>query len=322
MYKEFDFEKPIIELEKRLNELKLLSEEGNIDLSREITAISEKIHQMRLEIFKSLEPWQIIQIARHIDRPTTLDYIKHICNDDFIELHGDRYYSDDPAIISGFGKIGEFKCAIIGHQKGHNTEENLKRNFGMPHPEGYRKALRVMKLADKFKKPIVIFIDTPGAFPGIGAEERGQSNAIAQNLAEMFLLHVPIVCIVIGEGGSGGALAISIADRIYMLEYSIYSVISAEGCAAILWKDASKAKEAARALKMCATDLYNFGIIDGIIPEPLGGAHKDHQKIANDVKSVIIKNLHELSKIPTEKLLTNRYAKFRKIGRYSIQDQV
>ncbi|NLI78281.1 MAG: acetyl-CoA carboxylase carboxyltransferase subunit alpha [Candidatus Riflebacteria bacterium] len=320
MTREFEFERPIVELEKRLKDLQTLSEDGQIDLSREIKAIADKIGIMRAEIFRTLEPWQYAQVARHIDRPSTLDYLKMICGDTFVELHGDRLFGDDPALVAGFARFGDRPVAVIGHQKGHDTEENLFRNFGMPHPEGYRKAMRVMRLAERFRRPIVVFIDTPGAFPGIGAEERGQSEAIARNLADMARLAVPIVCVVIGEGGSGGALAVGIGDRVCMLEYSIYSVISAEGCAAILWKDASRAKDAARALRLRATDLLEFGIIDQILPEPLGGAHRDPSATAATIKGAILDHLAALATVPPQELLARRYAKFRAMGRYKVQE--
>ncbi len=320
MTREFEFERPIVELEKRLKDLQTLSEDGQIDLSREIKAIADKISVMRAEIFRTLEPWQYAQVARHIDRPSTLDYLKMMCGDTFVELHGDRLFGDDPAMVAGFARLGDRPVAVIGHQKGHDTEENLFRNFGMPHPEGYRKAMRVMRLAERFRRPIVVFIDTPGAFPGIGAEERGQSEAIARNLADMARLAVPIVCIVIGEGGSGGALAVGIGDRVCMLEYSIYSVISAEGCAAILWKDASRAKDAARALRLRAADLLEFGIIDQILPEPLGGAHRDPAAAAATIKGAILDHLAALAALPPQELLSRRYAKFRAMGRYKVQE--
>jgi len=297
MPKEFEFEKSITELEARIKELQVISETGKVDLSREIHAITEKVEALKIEVYGSLEPWQIAQVARHINRPSSLDLIKLLCGEEFVELHGDRLYGDDPALVSGFGYVGSHKVMFIGHQKGHDTEENIYRNFGMPHPEGYRKALRMMKTAERFGLPIVIFIDTPGAFPGIGAEERGQSDAIARNLAEMSAVRVPILCFVTGEGGSGGALAIGIGDRVFMFEFSVYSVISAEGCAAILWNDATKAKEAATALKLRATNLLEAGIIDGILSEPLGGAHRNHQHAAEEsVKQIeahlpILKNM-------------------------------
>ncbi len=316
MSHDFEFERPILELEKRLNELQSLSEDGHIDLSKEINAISDKIQTLKAEIFKGLEPWQVTQVARHIDRPSTLDYVKLLCGEEFVEMHGDRLFGDDPAIVGGPAVIGGYRVMLIGHQKGHDTDENLLRNFGMPHPEGYRKALRLMKFAERFRLPIVVFIDTPGAFPGIGAEERGQSEAIARNLAEMSRISVPILCFVIGEGGSGGALALGIGDRVFMLEYAIYSVISAEGCAAILWKDAAKAKEAAAALKIRSANLQELGIIDGVLPEPMGGAHRDHAVTADAVRKSIEEHLPALLAMPGTELLEKRYAKFRAMGQF------
>jgi len=316
MSRDFEFERPILELEKRLSELQSLSEDGHIDLSKEINAISEKIQTLKAEIFKGLEPWQVTQVARHIDRPSTLDYVKLLCGDEFVEMHGDRLFGDDPAIVGGPALIGGHRVMLIGHQKGHDTDENLLRNFGMPHPEGYRKALRLMKFAERFHLPIVVFIDTPGAFPGIGAEERGQSEAIARNLAEMSQISVPILCFVIGEGGSGGALALGIGDRVFMLEYAIYSVISAEGCAAILWKDAAKAKEAAVALKIRSANLLELGIIDGVLPEPMGGAHRDHATTADVIRKTIEEHLPALLAMPCTELVEKRYAKFRAMGQF------
>ena len=273
-----EFERPIEELELKIDELKKVSDGKDIDISSEIKKLEKKVKDLRSDIFSSLTPWQKTLIARHPDRPYTMDYINFIATD-FVELHGDRRFSDDPAIIAGLAKINDVPVAIIGHQKGHGTKERIHRNFGQPHPEGYRKALRVMKLAEKFKRPVITFVDTPGAFPGIGAEERGQAEAIATNLMEMSRLKTPIVSVVIGEGGSGGALALSVADRLYMLEHSCFSVISPEGCAAILWKKngdlgAEDFSKAADALKLTAQDLLNFKIIDGVIPEPHGGAHR------------------------------------------------
>ncbi|MDN5278363.1 MAG: acetyl-CoA carboxylase carboxyl transferase subunit alpha [Clostridiales bacterium] len=322
MSRDFEFEKPIIELEARLNELQSISENGKIDLSKEINAIAEKINTLKEEIYTELEPWQVTQVARHIDRPSTLDLIKFLSHDDFVELHGDRLYSDDSAIVAGPGKIGEHKVMFIGHQKGHDTEENIFRNFGMPHPEGYRKALRMMKMADRFNLPVVIFIDTPGAFPGIGAEERGQSEAIARNLAEMSQIGVPILCFVTGEGGSGGALAISVGDRIFMFEYSVYSVISAEGCAAILWNDPLKSQEAAKALKMRAQNLKELGIIDEILTEPLGGAHRNPAQFADTIRQTVEKYLPPLLKLSREELLEQRYSKFRSMGKFSCEEEL
>ncbi len=322
MSRDFEFEKPIIELEARLKELKKISENGKIDLSREINAIADKIITLKEEIYGDLEPWQVIQVARHIDRPSTLDLIKLMSPDDFVELHGDRLFSDDPAIVAGPGKIGDFNVMFIGHQKGHDTEENIYRNFGMPHPEGYRKAMRMMRMAERFNLPVVIFIDTPGAFPGIGAEERGQSEAIARNLAEMSQIGVPILCFVTGEGGSGGALAISVGDLIFMFEFSVYSVISAEGCAAILWNDPNKSKEAARALKMRAANLKELGIVDEILPEPLGGAHRNPQQVAETIKQTIEKHLPPLMTMSREELLEKRYGKFRCMGKFCSEEEL
>lgn len=318
---DFEFERPIIELEDRLKELQEISEGGKLDLSSEINAIADKINILKEEVYSDLEPWQVTQVARHIDRPSTLDLVKILCGDDFIELHGDRLFGDDPAIVSGFGKIDNQSVLIIGHQKGHDTEENIYRNFGMPHPEGYRKALRLMKLAEKFNKPIIILIDTPGAFPGLGAEERGQSEAIARNLAEMSVLKVPILCFVIGEGGSGGALAIGVGDRVFMFEYTVYSVITAEGCASILWKDPAKAKDAAAALKLRAEDLLKYEIIDGVLPEPLGGAHRDHKQVAETIRKQIEKTLPELLKLDKEVLLEKRYHRFRSMGKFVSKEE-
>jgi len=308
-----DFEKPIIELEKKIEELKSFITDKNIDLSSEVGRLEDKLRQLTRETYGNLTAWQRVQIARHPQRPYTLDYIGIIMSE-FVEMHGDRSFSDDKAIVCGFAKIGQQKIVVIGHQKGRDTKENLKRNFGCAHPEGYRKALRVMQLAEKFDLPLVIFIDTPGAYPGIGAEERGQAQAIALNLREMISISVPIVATVIGEGGSGGALGIGIADKVCVLENAYYSVISPEGCAAILWKDGSKASEAAEVLKLTAQDLLNLGIIDEIIPEPLGGAHRQPQKTAEALKEAINRNLKELRALSKEALLKSRYKKFRSMG--------
>jgi len=272
-----DFEKPIIELENKIKELKNFTSQKKINLSSEIKHLEEKLSQLKSEIYTNLTPWQRVQIARHPARPYTLDYIRMLMGD-FIELHGDRSFADDKAIVGGFAHFQQQRIMVIGHQKGRDTKENLIRNFGCAHPEGYRKALRLMKLAEKFNLSIVIFIDTPGAYPGIGAEERGQAQSIALNLREMASVAVPILAIVIGEGGSGGALGIGVADRICVLENAYYSVISPEGCAAILWKTGNKAPEAAEVLKMTAQDLVKLGIIDEVIPEPLGGAHRDPER--------------------------------------------
>jgi len=308
-----DFEKPILELEFKIAELKSLAADGSIDLSEEIKTLEARLEKVRKEIFESLTPWQKVQIARHPKRPYTIDYI-HMIMADFTELHGDRMFQDDKAIIGGFAKIDSDKVLVIGHQKGKDTKENLMRNFGSAHPEGYRKAMRLMKLAEKFDVPIVVFIDTPGAYPGIGAEERGQANSIAHNLMEMTTLKVPIVVVVIGEGGSGGALGIGIGDRVYVMENAYYSVISPEGCAAILWKDRLKAPDAAEVLKLTAKDLIGLGIIDGEIPEPLGGAHRDPEETAQSLKKCLKKALKELKGISIDKLLEERYEKFRNMG--------
>jgi len=308
-----DFEKPILELELKIAELKSLASDGSINLSAEIKTLEARLEKVKKEIFDSLTPWQKIQIARHPKRPYTTDYI-HMIMVDFVELHGDRMFQDDKAMIGGFAKIDGEKVMVIGHQKGRDTKENLMRNFGSAHPEGYRKAMRLMKLAEKFNAPIVTFIDTPGAYPGIGAEERGQANSIAHNLMEMISLKVPVVVVVIGEGGSGGALGIGIGDRVYVMENAYYSVISPEGCAAILWKDRLKAPEAAEVLKLTAKDLIKLEIIDGEIPEPMGGAHRDPEKTAQAVKKCIKKALKELKSVPVDKLLKKRYEKFRSMG--------
>ena len=308
-----DFEKPIVELERKIEELRSLSSEGNVNLTSEVKKLDEKLDKLKKEIYGNLTPWQRVQIARHSKRPYTLDYVNLIMTD-FVEIHGDRLFSDDKAIITGFAKINGHKICAIGHQKGRDTKENLERSFGSAHPEGYRKALRAMKLAEKFNIPVVCFIDTPGAYPGIGAEERGQASAIAYNLMEMSALGVPIIVIVIGEGGSGGALGIGVGDRVAVLENGYYSVISPEGCASILWRDRTKAPEAAKVLKMTAEELLELGIIDDVVKEPLGGAHRDHLATANNVKKKIIKYLDELLKFSKKELVENRYAKFRKIG--------
>jgi acetyl-CoA carboxylase carboxyl transferase subunit alpha len=277
--------------------------------------LEEKLHRLQKEIFSNLTGWQITQLARHIDRPKTSHYIQWMFQH-FIELHGDRSYGDDPAIMGGISQFNGRSVVVIGHQKGTDAKEMAYRNFGMPHPEGYRKALRLMNMAEVFRKPVLTLIDTPGAFPGVGAEERGQAEAIARNLKRMMLLRTPIIAIVIGEGGSGGALAIGIGDRILMLEYSVYSVISPEGCAAILWKDGEKGKVAAESLKLTATDLYRMGIIDEIVKEPLGGAHRDPQKVAEDLRETVARHLSDLEKMDLDELLKLRYEKFRKMGSF------
>ena len=311
-----DFEKPILELEKKIEELKSFNSDKKINLSSDISRLEEKLAKLRLDIYRNLNAWQKVQIARHPKRPYTLDYISGMVKD-FIPLHGDRLFSDDKALIAGLATIDDKKVMVMGHEKGRDTKENIMRNFGCAHPEGYRKALRLMYIAEKFKLPLVIFVDTPGAYPGIGAEERGQAQAIALNLREMVEIKTPIVVTVIGEGGSGGALGIGIGDRILVLENSYYSVISPEGCAAILWKDSSKAFLAAEALKLTGPDLLKFGIIDEVVPEPLGGAHRDPEKMCQTLKDAIIKNLESLENIPLTQLVNKRYDKFRKIGAIS-----
>jgi len=311
-----DFEKPILELERKIEELKKFSSSEKLNISPEVKKLEEKLEKVKKEIFDNLTSWQKVQIARHPRRPYTLDYINLIMKH-FIGLHGDRHFSDDKAIICGLARIDKEKILIVGHQKGRDTKENLLRNFGSAHPEGYRKAMRIMDLAAKFNVPIVCFVDTPGAYPGIGAEERGQAEAIAYNLQEMFTLKVPIIVIVIGEGGSGGALGIGIGDRVCVLENAYYSVISPEGCAAILWKDRKKAPEASAVLKLTADELLKLGVIDEIIKEPLGGAHREPEETANTVKETIKKYLAELKSIPPDKLIEQRYAKFRKMGAFS-----
>jgi acetyl-CoA carboxylase carboxyl transferase subunit alpha len=313
-----DFERPIEEIESKIEELKRLSNGKEIDITSELRKLNKKVKDLRSEIFSNLTPWQKTMIARHPDRPYTLDYISLLAKD-FVELHGDRRFADDPAIVGGLGKMRETTLMIIGHQKGRGTKERIFRNFGQPHPEGYRKALRLMKLAEGFRVPILTFIDTPGAYPGIGAEERGQAEAVAVNLMEMSMIRTPIVSVVIGEGGSGGALAIGVADRIYMLEHAIYSVISPEGCAAILWKKDGEIgieeyEKAAQTLKLTAQDLLRFKIIDDVIPEPLGGAHRDYESVTTSIAETVMKAFEELKEKPHGKLVEKRQRRFRNIG--------
>jgi len=308
-----DFEKPIVELEQKLGELLRQSEERKIDLRSEIESMQRKIEATRERVYGSLTAWQRVQISRHIARPFFLDYVRMACTD-FVELKGDRLFGDDASMPGGLATIGGIRCVVIGQQKGRDMKENLLRNFGSPHPEGYRKALRLMRMAEKFGFPFVAFIDTPGAYPGIGAEERHIAEAIAVNIRDMMTLRTPIVSIVIGEGGSGGALGIGVADRVLMLENAYYSVISPEGCAAILWKHRKHAPEAAEALKLCAPDLVKMGLVDGVIPEPAGGAHCNPEQAADNIRATIEKELQILSKTPIEKLLTSRYEKFRRMG--------
>ncbi|GAB6138092.1 acetyl-CoA carboxylase carboxyl transferase subunit alpha [Halanaerobaculum tunisiense] len=318
MGKHLDFEKPLIELEEKINELNSFMKKKDIDLSDEVERLKNRADKLRNEIFSDLEPWEILKIARHPERPTTLDYIDLIC-EDFIELHGDREFSDDKALVGGIGKINSTPVTIIGHQKGKSTKENIERNFGMAHPEGYRKALRLMKQAEKFGRPIISLINTPGAYPGIGAEERGQFVAIAENMMEMTGISVPIIIVVTGEGGSGGALGISVGDRVFMLEYTYYSVCSPEACASILWKDADEAEAAAKALNLTARDLLELNIIDDTIAEPPGGAHKNYQRSAQLLRERILQEINKLQSLDTEKLLEKRYEKFRKMGQVKKQ---
>lgn len=310
-----EFEKPIVNLERQLAELRDRAADSDIDMSSEMKRIEDKLTKMKSEVYRNLSPWQRVQIARHTQRPFMLDYVEHSF-DDFLELHGDRHIGEDEAMPGGFARIEGRRVVVIGHQKGRDTKENLRRNFGSANPEGYRKALRLMRMAEKFNLPIVTLIDTPGAYPGIGSEERNIAEAIAFNLREMMMLRVPIVAVVIGEGGSGGALGIGVADRVLMMENSYYSVISPEGCAAILWKDRKYATEAATALKLSAADLMGLGIIDEVIPEPMGGAHHDHVAAANNLKKQVIRQLTELEGIDRDALLEQRYQKFRSFGEY------
>lgn len=314
-----NFEKPLAELRKKIEELKKFAAEKKMDVMEELNVLEKKAEKMRDEIYNNLTPYQIFQIMRHPKRPRTLDYASYMFSD-FMEMHGDRSYADDKALIGGIAKFGDKPVMIVGLQKGRDTKENLYRNFGMAQPEGYRKALRLMKLAEKFKLPVISFIDTMGAFPGIEGEERGVAEAIARNLFEMSKLRTPVIILVIGEGGSGGALGIGVGDRILMLKYATYSVISFEGCAAIIWKDSTKAPDAAKALKPTAKDLLEFGVIDEIIEEPLEGAHTDFELTAANIKKSIDKNLKELEKINMNNLLKQRYEKFSKLGILKIQE--
>jgi acetyl-CoA carboxylase carboxyl transferase subunit alpha len=308
-----DFEKPVIELEKKIIEMKEYAASTGVDLGDDIKRLEKKAEQLRKEIYTNLNRWQHVQLARHPQRPYTMDYIERICSY-FEEFHGDRLYADDKAIVAGIGMIDDYSCIILGHQKGRDTKGNLYRNFGMPNPEGYRKARRVMQLGARYKKPIISFIDTPGAYPGIGAEERGQAEAIARNLFEMSRYPVPIIIMIIGEGASGGALGIGVGDRVLMMENSWYSVISPEGCAAILWRDAANAPQAAEAMKLTAKDLLELKVIDKIVNEPEGGAHRNPDKAAEIVKKELLQALTELFTIPADKLLEMRVEKFSKMG--------
>ncbi|MCT1904147.1 acetyl-CoA carboxylase carboxyl transferase subunit alpha [Oceanobacillus sojae] len=310
-----EFEKPIVNLKEKIKELKAFTENSEIDLKDEIKTLEERLAKLEEDIYGNLKPWNRVQMARHPDRPTTLDYVERLF-EDFIEFHGDRLFGEDEAIVSGIAYYKNQPVTIIGHQRGKDTKENIKRNFGMPHPEGYRKALRHMKQAEKFNRPIITFIDTKGAYPGKAAEERGQSEAIAKNLMEMAGLTVPIVCIVIGEGGSGGALGIGVGNHVHMLENSTYSVISPEGAAAILWKDAGEAQRAAESMRITAPDLKKLGVIDEVIPEPKGGAHRDIDKQAAFIDQVLEKSLKELKELSSEDIVEERWQKYKKIGSF------
>lgn len=316
-----EFEKPIVELRDKVEELKKLTQDSEIDLTEEIKKMEARLEKLEQHIYGNLKPWQRVQIARHPERPTTLDYIEEIFTD-FIEFHGDRLYGEDEAVVTGIARFHGLPVTVIGQQRGKNTKDNIRRNFGMPHPEGYRKALRHMKQADKFNRPIITFIDTKGAYPGKAAEERGQSEAIARNLVEMAGLKVPIICIVIGEGGSGGALALGVGDHIHMLENSTYSVISPEGAAALLWKDSSQAEKAAESLKITAPDLKELGVIDEIIEEPLGGAHRNPGVQAANMEKVIQQSLEDLKGLTGEELIEQRWEKFKKIGEMKVPEEV
>ena len=308
-----DFEKPILELEKKISELKNLSSSGELDLETEVKKLEARLAHVKKETYIHLTPWQRVQIARHPKRPYTLDYIAMIFSD-FVELHGDRTFADDKALIGGFAMLDGRPVLVLGHQKGRDAKENIMRNFGSAHPEGYRKALRLMKMAEKFDLPIIVFVDTPGAYPGVGAEERGQAYTIAVNIREMARIHVPILVYVIGEGGSGGALGIGVGDRVTVLENAYYSVISPEGCAAILWKDRSKAPEAAAALRLTAKDLWEMKLIDEVLKEPLGGAHQDPEETAETLKASIKKHLKDVETEDRKLLVESRYEKFRNMG--------
>lgn len=309
-----DFEKPVYELEQKLEEMKKSSD--RLGIEKEIARIEIKVSQLKEELYKDLSRWQRVQLARHPDRPYSLDYI-NLMTTNFIELHGDRHYGDDKAIVGGFAQLDDYKVMILGHQKGRDTKSNVYRNFGMANPEGYRKALRLMKLAEKFDKPVITMLDTPGAYPGLEAEERGQAEAIARNLFEMSRLRVPVIVCIIGEGASGGALGIGVGDRILMFENCWYSVISPESCSSILWRSWDYKEQAAEALKLTATDLLEQGIIDRIIPEPLGGAHKNHQKAADNLKKALLEEVSDLVKIKKDKLVQNRIDKFGSMGPYT-----
>ncbi|MCY9515322.1 acetyl-CoA carboxylase carboxyl transferase subunit alpha [Paenibacillus apiarius] len=318
---ELPFEQPLVELKQKIAELKRFGEEKNIDFTEEIARLEERYAKLAEEIYTNISPSQKMHLARHHQRPTTLDFIQHIFTD-FIELHGDRLFGDDMAIVGGLARLNGIPVTVIGHQRGKDTKENIARFFGSPHPEGFRKALRLMQQADKFKRPIITFIDTKGAYPGNTAEERGQSEAIARNLRDMTLLGVPVICVVIGEGGSGGALALGVGNRVLMLENAIYAAISPNGAASILWKDASRAEQAAEAMKITAADLKEMDVIEEIIPEPQGGAHKDVEAAAVNVKDALWRHLSELMQFSADELREDRYGKFRKIGKFATRERV
>ena len=308
-----EFEKDIVEIQGQIQKLLDLADDKGIDVSSELDELRAKLQSLRMETYRNLSPLEQVQVARHPRRPYTLDYVERIFTD-FVELHGDRAFRDDEAIVAGWGRLNGHSLMVVGHQKGRDMKENLRRNFGMPHPEGYRKALRLMRQAEKFRRPIVTLIDTPGAYPGIGAEERGQGEAIAVNLREMASIRTPLVSVVIGEGGSGGALALGVTDRILMLEHAIYSVISPEGCAAILWRSATHREQAARALKLTSRDLQRLGVADEIVAEPTGGAHSDWDAAAARLKDALLRNLEELKEVHTDELLSRRRAKYEAMG--------
>jgi acetyl-CoA carboxylase carboxyl transferase subunit alpha len=311
-----DFEKPIVELQRRLQDLKEHSDEHELNFDSEVRAMETKIEATRRQIYDNLTAWQRVQIARHTQRPFALDYIER-CFTDWVELHGDRLFADDKAMPSGLARLGPYRCVVITHQKGRDTKENVKRNFGCAHPEGYRKALRLMRLAEKFGIPVISLIDTPGAYPGIGSEERHISEAIAVNLREMMQLRVPSIAAVIGEGGSGGALGIGVADRVLILENAYYSVISPEACSAILWRDRKHAAEAAEALKLTAQDLLKLEVVDEVVPEPEGGAHRDYETASSNLGTALRQNLEKLIEQPIDQLLKKRYKKFRALGNFA-----
>jgi acetyl-CoA carboxylase carboxyl transferase subunit alpha len=317
---ELEFERPIVQLRNKIAELREFTKTSDLDLTSEIEKLEARLEKLEKDIYDNLKPWDRVQIARYPNRPTTLDYIANLF-EGFFECHGDRTFGDDEAIVGGIAKFNGLPVTVIGHQRGKDTKENIRRNFGMPHPEGYRKALRLMRQAEKFGRPIICFIDTKGAYPGKAAEERGQSEAIAKNLVEMAGLTVPVICIVIGEGGSGGALALGVGNQIHMLENSTYSVISPEGAAAILWKDSSKAKMAAESMKITAADLKQLGVIDEVIPEVKGGAHKNIEKQAEEIGKVLKASLEQLLKLSEDELIENRYQRFRTIGTFSTQNE-